>query len=1136
MTQHRHLRALTALFLFSLSLLQAAPAKFDIPSQPATTAIHVFIKQSGTKVAFVEADLKGAMARAVTGEYEPAEALTLLLKDTGCTISERKAGWFSVVRVGIRPAGIDGEIREEKSGRPVVGAKVQLAGTDRLTITDRRGRFSLENVPAGGHILLVVADGMQDTHVTDIDLVAGSRLSLSPISVRVAQSGAVQLETYSVRAKRNDVIELDPYSVEGRKEKPFTMNMDIPRTVNDVQPYYIFDSKTIDQSGAVNLEDFLKQRLTMNTVAITSSQTGAAFNTTGNTSSVNLRGLGADKTLILVNGRRMPGVSIQSSPDTQPDLNGIPVSSIERIEVLPSSASGIYGGSAVGGVVNVILKKDYVGGELRTSYRNTSNTDSGGRSVNLRYGLALEGGRTHLSIGASWSDANMLLLQDRRGLVDRGINTILTNRPAAFFNFFFNPFLGSLPNISGQGSLTTGVQLVLKDGRALNATGTHLSAGTAPGTSLAALSNQLLANAGTYDLNLPPTDQANTGLLRPFGVTPTVRSYSASLTRKMTRYLDFFADFSLNRNHSTTRYTRTTSFTVPITAPTNPFTVAVSVVAPFNSPQRDIIDSDTQSLTLGFTVKLPFSWTGEFDYTHSRNNYSFLIGSTDTTRRTADLASGALNPFVDTLLYPLNLEQYFYSSPFASSSRLDDFALRGSGPLFSLPWGTPNLTTGLEHRIGSRPTSTNDSRPPLSPAGGSITNFFARKQVTDSVYGEASVPVVKNDWLPLVHAFDFQASGRIERYTVDTGTASATYLFDGRISYSGPTLNGAPYFSRTSYDSRNYTVGFKYQPVQTVTLRVSNATAFLPPTPDQLIKNPLPSTSLSTVQDPLNGNISTQVQTISGGNPDLAPQNSKSVNAGLIWQPKWGVLSGLRLNAEYYWIRQFDAIGSLSAQNIVSLESLYPGRVTRDSATNRITLVDTSMLNLFLRSTEGWDFSADYQVKTGIGTFGLHAAESIIVHLEQQNSLALPIKEYVNFPSAGGSAKYKANATLNWERNNWAAGWTVRYFSSYKQQGAAGDPVTTGTSTIQSQGSDTIPAQIYHDIFVSYAFGKTSWPGKTWSALGSRVMNGLTVQAGATNVLNTLPPTDVFYSSNYYISPYGDARLRIYTLSLRKQF
>jgi len=362
--------ALISGFLLSVILALAAPVPFDIPAQPAPAAIQLFIKQSGASVLYSADQLSKVRTTEVKGEFEPLAALQQLLAGTGFTVREQGPTSFVIEPISTKSGSVEGSVQSE-SGKPVASARVSLTGTRQMTVTDKRGRFTFEDVPAGSQALIITAEGMQNTKVTDVTVKAGHRLTLSAIDVPVKPEGALQLEDFVVSAKKNeDVVELDPYSVSGQRAQPFANgNMDISRTINDAQPYYVFEAKTIDTSGATNVEDFLKQRLTMNTVANTNGQMAGVDGTSGNTSSINLRGLGIDKTLILVNGRRMPGVSLFDTtlPAAQPDLNGIPVNAIDRIEVLPSSASGIYGGSAIGDVVNVVLKKDYAGGEIRAS-------------------------------------------------------------------------------------------------------------------------------------------------------------------------------------------------------------------------------------------------------------------------------------------------------------------------------------------------------------------------------------------------------------------------------------------------------------------------------------------------------------------------------------------------------------------------------------------------------------------------------------------------------------------------------------------------------------------------------------------------------------------------------------------------
>src|SRR5262249_42188326 len=158
------------------------------------------------------------------------------------------------------------------------------------------------------------------------------------------------------------------------------------RSENDAQPYTILDAEAIQKSGAANIESFLKQRLTMNTTFHSNAQSGPG-STSGATSSINLRGLGTNETLVLVIGRRIPGVNIFLGEVNQPDLNGMPLAAIERIEVLPSSASAIYGGAAVGGVVNVVLKRNFQGGEFDATYENTTQSDAPIHTLDATYGF-----------------------------------------------------------------------------------------------------------------------------------------------------------------------------------------------------------------------------------------------------------------------------------------------------------------------------------------------------------------------------------------------------------------------------------------------------------------------------------------------------------------------------------------------------------------------------------------------------------------------------------------------------------------------------------------------------------------------------------------------------------------------------
>jgi len=1054
-----------------------------------------------------------------------------------------------------REAGsIKGTLVTKDVNKPAANVTVVIRETGQSTTTDQKGRYEFEQVTPGTYTLIASGENYGRTRITDVVVRPGHELSLSRQTIvsRSPNHEPLQLDEYVVSAKKEGIVELQEYEVTGRKEKPFTTsNMDIPRSINDAQAYYIFDSKTLEQSGASNAEEFLKRRLTMNTVAQTATQTSNAsgsINTRGATSTFDLRGLGADKTLVLVNGRQQAGVSLAGfTLSNQPDVNAIPMEAIDRIEVLPSSASAIYGSSALGGVINIILKSNYTGGSVRFTYNNVWDTDAPGRQAALTYGLSLEGGRTNITASASWRDSKPLLLVDRRDILEANVSAILQRAPSYIYNSS-SPFLGSLPNIQSTSTL------VLKDGRSLNSTITHVGAGISNATSTADLYASLLANAGTWDLNPPMATTNPGGLLKPIGTPLKTNSAQVSIRRQMSPHLEMFAEFAYVANTSDAlNDSFQGSYSLSAASVLNPFTTAIRVRTPNNYAFPLHRFSEQRTTTIGFVAHLPQNWVAEADYTHSAAFNTFRYLQQDTAISTY-ASNGLFNPLVDTLAFPLDLTPFGVKYSNRSRQTLDQLSARANGKVTLVGTYAFDATVGAQHALQRSPEGDYYSfinTYPLSTAGGRYT-AYARRQVMDSIFGELNLPLLgkASQRRFLLDDLSVQVAGRLDRFSVDTGTTLQLVQPGNRISYVGPTVNGAPYFSRTTYVANNGTFGIKYSPVRDIFFRASISTAFLPPTPTQLVKDPLPSSTATLVNDTKTGQTSVPVFTIGGGNPDLKPQASRSYNLGVVWQPSVAPFDGLRLNVEFYHVQQFDYIASMGAQQIVDLESIYPERVIRTGGV--ITQVDVSALNLYSRNSEGVDLSVDYSMKSTAGTFTVGAAGTMIRRLQSQYSLTSPAYDAVGYPSENGAAKYKANGNFNWSRAGWTVGWTTRFFGAYRQSGSVGGPsaaqrATNGTTPAARapsttvtlpQGGDTIPSQTYHDLFLSYAFGHsgTTDRGDGFRALRNALFSNITVQAGVTNVFSKVPPFDVYYQNNYYLSPYGDIQKRAYWVSIKKTF
>jgi len=945
-------------------------------------------------------------------------------------------------------------------------------------------------------------------------------------------------------------------------------NVDIPRTVDDVQPYYVFDSETIENSGAQNVEDFLKQYLTMNTVAYSNNQmygpfaqnsgsTGGAIGLLGNTSTVNLRGLGPNETLILVDGRRMAGVTFQGTSE-QPDINGIPMAAIDRIEVLPSGSGAIYGGSAMGGVINIILKKNYNGGDFKYSYDNVTKGSSAINTVDGSYGFSLNDGKTRVMIAAHYSDSDPLLTGDRADLIERGLNTLLKNDPNIFATVppLNNAFLGgTTPNIVSDSRDSNGnlIPLTLINGTPLNAYGTYLCPGSSPSTSRATLNTCLLANAGKQNLVLAP-GVGEFGLGQPLGFSAQVESALVTVRQSLTSWLEAFGEVSIERNNGSSLYNPISDnqWYVPAGAPSNPFQQAVFIHFPSTVAVPFTVSSLTRAFTGGLVATLPHGWTSEIDYTWSGNSFNNLFYQSDNDALdgfgppyeplVGVLVTGSLNPFVDTGKYPLNINPYLAPESYGSKSTLNDVAWRASGPLHALPWGAPTLTLGLEHREEGYPTNTQYQTFPFATYANEYTTYFGQHQSTDSLYGETHIPLVANsNAVPGIRSIELQLAGRIDRYSVDTGTTSVTvepnpYNVPGPYFCYSPSSSTGAFPNNcntpvpgatTSYNSVNETFGLKYKPIDDIAVRASLATAFLPPTYSQLLPNTTVMPNGDYVTDPKTG-AQYSVSTITGGSPNVKPEHDRSWDVGLIYQPQEDALKGLRIDFEYYQIKQLDAIVSIDGNQILSDPTLAAARVTRDPVTGLITVINESLVNAPEYKTEGFDLAFDYRKSTPIGVFELRALGTFIDHEYRQIAYGAPLVDYVGWTDEGGEAKAKANATLTWSYRQWNLGWTTRYYGGYSANGAAGDPVVGLVPYLTAnQGSDRIPAQIYHDFVATYSLAKA---GST-----NRWLSPLTIQLGVKNVFNAWPPFDANYPP-FYSSPYGDVRLREYRVSIRASF
>ncbi len=959
---------------------------------------------------------------------------------------------------------------------------------------------------------------------------------------------------------------MEEFKVYDKKAVPFTdANMDIPRGINDIQAYYIIGADEIENSGKADLDDVLRDSLTQNSVVETNAQVDPSALTAqmGTTSSVDLRGLGSSQTLILINGMRTANFANRGAT-FQPNVNGIPLAAIDRVEVLPGSASAIYGGTAVGGVVNVILKRNYQGGQVSTSYQNTFDTDAPIRTVNGIYGFSL-GARTHVTLSGSYSDGKPLRMKDRPFLIDY-FNRAVANAPASFYTTTATFTSGATPNIvlnnaavNGFANAQTQTLTLKSTGQTLGSRISHIPYGTSASTPVATRDAGLLANAGRYNLDFAPSVWR--GYESTLTQVPRKESLMARVDHQLTARLSLFADFAFNR--STTLEAKWVpigngnyQFSVPGNAPTNPFRENIFVSIPMSVDEASHNDIMNQSAggVFGALVKLPGEWrlAGDVNYSVSKQKVHYglanFFNATTFGGYAPLLWRGDINPFVDTIANPIGWDRYYGEWTGYNYNTMLNYNVRASGPLFKLPGGRPVLTLGTEVYTERLPQAyVGGDFPPVPPATANPTNqhsyFIGQRISTYAGHAEISVPIISGlNEKPFIRALELQAAVRSERFDVYTNP-------DGRVNIF-PDSPPFPRITRSATESRQDiakltatkpTFGLKYQPFRELTFRASYAEAFLPPTFSQLTQR-INTGGLAAANptaiffDPVT-QTSYSSLSVAGNNPALGPETSKNWSYGVIWEPD-GFLKDFRFNLEYWRIEKMDLIRNVNnVQQLANMGERAPdGSVTRNATTNQIELFTFAFYNVGDGMTDGWDASIDYRKATRLGVFAVRARTTITDHLKLPPAIGFPAIEYLEYPNSGGVNRAKANGTVSWSSGRrWRASWTTTYQSGYKQRNSPGDPNYLGNpnaaiNTLYTgpQGGNTVAAQRYHNVTLGYNFGARN---------PRAYLKGLTLQFTVNNVLNTLPAYDTGrIPTPFFYSRYGNVRLRDYIIRVKKDF
>jgi iron complex outermembrane receptor protein len=770
------------------------------------------------------------------------------------------------------------------------------------------------------------------------------------------------------------------------------------------QPTISYSGAEMVASGFQSLGDFMQSLPfnsgTMETIDLPSGVAGSPY--ARGATGINLRGLGAERFLVLINGQRAITYGTpDSSGNSIFDFNSIPLAAIDSVEYLKDGASAIYGSDAITGVMNLKLRQGYSGFSTSLMVGDTAGqgADTFTRSFNVLAGSGAPA--TAVMIEATWFHQNDNVTQD----YSRSPTTNYASfGPVKGVN---DNSVGSFPaNVdltaaqAAAAGLATGAGYYVLQGGALAASPTLPQFGWVG--SSAGIPNANLYNFGPTS-QLTPT-QDNRGVLatlhHDFSGPWSVHGQVMQSDNK-THFL--YTPGSITSTSITTDSGST--LTVPANSPDNPFGVTLTdfrARALFGPPRTYDLDSSSGSYAVGLDGRPVGDWTWSADLSYGFSLVKQAANNQIVADTLQEALNGSLPGFTGSYLNlfgpsanPGLVHALFVTGYSSFQDSAVDGELSATGSLFPLPallglpsGGSAALAVGAEWR---RERLVDDADPTNYTVNSGALPFQGGRTVS-SQYLELDLPL-------LPRYLEVQLAGRHDEYADFGGTTN-------------------PKFALVS------------QPLSFLKLRASYAESFKAPDLAQLL-SPRSTTYSLNFTDPLRpqDGVQDHVPIQTGGNPALQPERGRIWYEGAVIDGS-AVVPGLSLSVDYFNFTINRVITTFS--NTQTLFTYFPELVIRNNSGGSpgpIASFDEIPINAAAYYWRGFDLGWLYLLpKTPAGRFDLTVQSTRIQYLAYDGGTGLgPIDAagLYNYP------RWTGNARLNWRKGNYGAGVAVRYLGPY---------------------------------------------------------------------------------------------------------
>ncbi|HEX4272314.1 MAG TPA: TonB-dependent receptor [Rhizomicrobium sp.] len=850
----------------------------------------------------------------------------------------------------------------------------------------------------------------------------------------------------------------------------------ISDAANSPTPITAVSSDQLLTTTPTNLADGLNKLPVFQNSGSSRSLSSGGGNSSGDF--LNLRNFGQQRTLVLLDGMRLPA----SNQNGSVDVSTLPQTLMSRVDVVTGGASSVYGSDAITGVVNFILDKNFNGVKYEANAGISEYGDGFKYKVNVAAGTDLFGGRGHIEGAVEYRHADGVL-QSARPIFAAGL---------AAYNTGSSPSAPVTNILHGGQTVSTFSGLITCSNCSVNGyefgqpgVPTPANLGTIPAGQTAIESG---GDGAAVDSESIYGDTRNASAFGRFSYNvDSDTTFFTQLSVTQANEFNYFFPSQQEPSRQTVTYYKNNAFLPAATQAllgndsatdpnwatdgTNTFKVSEWYAAPNRYRDTNNVTRNIVSTTgVNGVVFKDFAWEAHYTHGESRLSTTGLFNGNNQFHDAAQDAvigpNGNIVCYNDTTaaiaqygnLYPgcipINTfgnnvttdAQYTYwsrSTHFTESNIMDDIAADISGSLFQLPAGPVKVALAAEMRwldytidsnasptavvncTGLRLCGNAAGTGPVNQATVTQTlwdnNTLPSTTASENVWefsGEVGVPILKD--VPLVQSLDADIAGRYTNYSISGSAETWKVGLDWHVNDS------VRFRGTTSVDIRAPTLNDLFSP------KVSASGPFL---------------------DPLTNFNPGGIQTITGGNPNLQPETSRTYTGGVVLTPSF--IPGLTLSVDYYQIKLKDAITTIPGSNTAVANiciasggsspfcSLYvrPFPYTNTTPANYPTLLLSQSLNAAFNVTEGEDYEIDY----GFDTADIWSDLTGMVNLRALLNVA-PENTTSSFPGAPltYTQQPKGHATLfaNYTLGDWSVDAQWHWFSGGNNQNVFGSGAT----------------------------------------------------------------------------------------------